>query len=356
LVSVVIPVRNEAENLGALLEDLLSQDYPSDRYEILVADGESTDQTREVVERFARRARVRILCLPNPRRLSSAGRNVGVRASRGDFILFIDGHCRLPGPAFLRHTVRLFEETGADCLCRPQPLTAAGNTWFQDVVAHARATLIGHGRDSTIYATDQEGYVNPTSAGAAYRRSVFERVGMYDETFDACEDVDFNYRVFKAGLRSYLSSRAAVFYRPRSSLGALFKQLVRYGRGRVRFVGKHPDALTISQLVPAAFVAWLFLGAVGSLVSTVVAKVYLASLAIYGAVVLCYSFGLGLRYGVRELVVAPLVYVVVHTGLGAGFWAEAFKSLWTKPVGMFKAFALRRAASGAARRSSDSKE
>jgi len=323
MISVVIPAHNEAPHLGAVFEDLLNQDYPTDRYEILVVDGESTDQTREVVENFARSARVRILCLPNPRRLSSAGRNVGVRASRGDFILFIDGHCRLPGPAFLRHTVRLFEATGADCLCRPQPLTSPENTWFQDVVAHARATLIGHGRDSTIYATDQEGYVNPTSAGAAYRRSVFDRVGMYDERFDACEDVDFNYRVFKAGLRSYLSSRCAVSYTPRSSLGGLFKQLVRYGRGRVRFVRKHPDALTISQLVPAAFVAWLAGGALASCVSTFAAKVFLATLVPYAGLVLAFSGWLGLRHGWRYLVVAPAVYLAVHVGLGVGFWAEA---------------------------------
>jgi cellulose synthase/poly-beta-1,6-N-acetylglucosamine synthase-like glycosyltransferase len=281
---------------------------------------------------------------------------VGVRASRGDFILFIDGHCRLPGPAFLRHTVRLFEDTGADCLCRPANLETHGNTWFQNVVAHVRSTFLGHGPDSTIYVTDFKGFVNPTSAGAFYRRSVFDTVGMHDEGFDACEDVEFNYRVQKAGLRSFLSSSLAVVYRPRSTPLGVFGQLFRYGRGRLRFMLKHPDAASVTQLIPAACVGWLFLGALGSLVSTVVAKLYLASLAIYGAVVLCYSIGLGLRYGVRELVVAPLVYVVVHTGLGAGFWAEAFESLWTKPVGMFKAFALRRAASGRVRRSSDSKE
>jgi glycosyltransferase involved in cell wall biosynthesis len=323
MISVVIPVHNEAAHLGALFEDLLHQDYPTDRYEILVADGNSTDRTREIVERYARESVPRVLWLPNPRQLSSAGRNVGVEASRGELILFIDGHCRIPSPTLFLDTARIMQATGADCLCRPQPLTAAGNTWFQDVVAHARATLIGHGRDSTIYAINQEGFVDPTSAGAAYRRSVFDRVGMYDERFDACEDVDFNYRVFKAGLRSYLTSRCAISYGPRSSLRGLFKQLVRYGRGRVRFVRKHPDALTISQLVPAAFVAWLAGGALASCVSTLAAKVFLATLVPYAGLVLAFSGWLGLRHGWRYLVVAPAVYLAVHVGLGVGFWTEA---------------------------------
>jgi succinoglycan biosynthesis protein ExoA len=323
LISVVVPVRNEEAHLEDLFQDLLKQEYPQDRFEILVADGNSTDRTREIVERYARECVHRVLWLPNPRQLSSAGRNVGVEASRGELILFIDGHCRIPSPTLFLDTARIMQATGADCLCRPQPLTSPENTWFQDVVAHARATLIGHGGDSTIYATDQEGYVNPTSAGAAYRRSVFDRVGMYDERFDACEDVDFNYRVFKAGLRSYLSSRCAISYRPRSSLGGLFKQVVRYGRGRVRFVRKHPDALTISQLVPAAFVAWLAGGALASCVSAFAAKVFLATLVPYAGLVLAFSGWLGLRHGWRYLVVAPAVYLAVHVGLGMGFWAEA---------------------------------
>jgi succinoglycan biosynthesis protein ExoA len=229
-ISVVIPVRNEEAHLEALLNDLTSQDYPRDHYEILVVDGQSTDGTAEVVEGYGRAKREilrcaqndgdpdeespRVLLLSNLGRLSSSGRNVGVRHSRGELVLFVDGHCRIPNRSLFSDSVRIMQETGAECLCRPQPLTSPTNAWFQEVVAHARATLIGHGRDSTIYAIDREGFVDPTSSGAAYRRSVFERVGLYDERFDACEDVEFNHRVYRAGIPSYLSSRLAVVYQP----------------------------------------------------------------------------------------------------------------------------------------------
>jgi len=278
-VSVVIPVRNEEAHLGAVLDDLMSQDYPRDRFEILVVDGQSTDGTREVVKRYAAENRSQesgvrsqnelpcVILLPNPGRLSSSGRNVGVRHSRGELVLFVDGHCRIPNRSLLSDSVRIMQETGAECLCRPQPLTLPGNTWFQDTVAYARATLIGHGRDSTIYATEVEGFVNPTSSGAAYRRSVFERVGLYDERFDACEDVEFNYRVYRAGIPSYLSPQLTVAYQPRSSLSGLFKQMLRYGRGRFRLMQKHKEAASLSQMVPAAFVAGLMLLGAGSLAS-----------------------------------------------------------------------------------------
>ena len=74
------------------MEGLLSQDYPNDRYEILVADGNSTDGTTRLVEEIAKTSPVRIKLLPNPKQLSSAGRNVGMRASAGEIVVFIDGH------------------------------------------------------------------------------------------------------------------------------------------------------------------------------------------------------------------------------------------------------------------------
>ncbi len=321
-ISIVIPVRNEAAHLGTVLEALLAQDYPPERFEILVVDGSSTDGTMALAKRYARAEAPRVALLANPRRLSSAGRNVGVRASRGEIIVFIDGHCRIASPKLLAETAHTLDRTNADCLCRPQPLTLSGNTFLQDVIAHARATALGHGRDSTIYDGGREGFVNPTSSGATYRRSVFDRVGMFDESFDACEDVELNYRVFKGGFRAYSSPALAVYYHPRASLRGLFKQLVRYGRGRFRFIRKHPDAVTISQFVPPGFLAWVVVSGLAAFSSIIVRQALVATMAIYAAVVLGFSAVLGMRHGWRHFIVAPAVYPTIHFGLGAGFWAE----------------------------------
>ena len=78
---------------------------------------------------------------------------------------------------------------------------------------------------------------------------------MFDETFDACEDVEFNHRIDRAGLRCYFTPEVAVHYAPRDSLRGLFRQLVRYGRGRVRLWRKHPDSFSAGLLPPACLVA-----------------------------------------------------------------------------------------------------
>ncbi len=103
-ISVIVPVRNEEAFIESTLRQLLAQDYRADRFEILVADGCSTDRTHEIVADMQTHF-PQITLLDNPGRLSSAGRNVAVEASRGDLIVLIDGHCEIDNPDYLRRTV-----------------------------------------------------------------------------------------------------------------------------------------------------------------------------------------------------------------------------------------------------------
>ena len=194
-ISVVVPVRNEERFISKTLDQIISQDYPKKRFEVLVVDGMSVDRTREVVRRYQRKHE-RIRILENSKRLSSAGRNLGFRHGKGDVFVVIDGHCFIPTDQLFKNIVKGFEKSDAHCLGRPQPLDPPGVSKFQRAVAIARGSRIGHSTDSLIYS-DQEGYVSPRSHGAIYKREVFDRVGYVDESFDACEDVEFNYRIEK---------------------------------------------------------------------------------------------------------------------------------------------------------------
>ena len=334
--SIVLPVRNEETHIGSVLQQLGAQNWPHDRLELLVVDGDSLDGTARAVGQFAERSDISVRLIANPRRLSSAGRNLGARSARGEYVFFVDGHCSIPSKDMLRDAVDLFEKTGSHCLCRPQPLTMEGNSLFQDVAAHVRATALAHGTDSTIYELDHEGSINPSSAGALYRKDVFDQIGYYDERFDACEDVEFNTRVWKADLKSFTSPRLMVTYQPRKSVPALLNQMIRYGQGRCRLLRKHPDLFSVSQIVPLMFLLWLVLGGVGALVSRTVSIGYLGSLALYASCVLIFSVTLGIRFGIGHLLLAPVVYLSVHLGLGAGFLKGLFENL-TATLGLGRA-------------------
>ncbi len=106
-ISVIVPVRNEERFIGDTLDHLLVQRYDPRRFEVLVADGGSTDSTREIVAGYARR-HPQVRLLKNEGRLSSAGRNVAVCASRGEIVLLVDGHCRLDDPWHLAEAASAF--------------------------------------------------------------------------------------------------------------------------------------------------------------------------------------------------------------------------------------------------------
>jgi succinoglycan biosynthesis protein ExoA len=321
LVSIVVPVRNEAAHIRDTLEPLLACDASETPYEIIVVDGDSTDRTAEIVREIqASHPRVRLY--HNPRRLSSAARNIGVRHARGDLIVIVDGHCQITNANYLRDLVDAFERSGADCLGRPQPLDIRGATPLQRAIAAARSCWLGHHPASHIYS-DAEQFVPPHSVAVAYRRSVFERVGEFDESFDACEDVDFNSRVAQAGLSCFFTPKIGVGYHPRSTLRGLFWQMVRYGRGRARLRRKHGGSLFSASTVPAVFVGGLAVGPIASWASPVLAALFAAALVLYAAALALAVGSIAIRQ--RSLAIVPsllAIFPTIHVGTGIGFLEE----------------------------------
>ena len=330
-VSIVVPVRNEQAYIQSTLEMLLVQDYPRDSFEIIVVDGQSDDATRDIVNRIARESR-NVRLVDNPRQWSSAARNIGVEKSRGDLILIIDGHCELKNRSHLSDLADAFHRSGADIIGRPQPLRIVVASSLQRAIAEARASRLGHHPDSFIY-TEIDRFVPAISVGAAYRRQVFNRIGYFDESFDACEDVDFNYRADQAGLRCFFSARAAVHYAPRSSLAGLFRQLSRYGRGRIRLWRKHPETFSLKTLIPGVFVTGLVAGPILPLIEPRLLIVYWSCLLLYLVVVLLVSAEIAVRRcDWRLMAWLPAVFATIHVSAGVGILQEtlvgALRSLW----------------------------
>lgn len=332
-ITVVMPVYNEGRFIEQTLRQLLAQEYPANRYEILVADGMSTDTTRDIVGTLANEY-PQIRLLDNPKRKSSAGRNVGFQNGSGEYFLVVDGHCYIPNNQLLTSVADCFRTSGADCLGRPQPLDPPDLTPFQQAVALARGSRLGHGGDSLIYS-DYEGFCSPVSNGAAYARHVFDKVGYVDEQFDACEDVEFNYRIEQTGMTCYTSPKLTIHYYPRETVGALWRQMVRYGEGRFRFICKHPKALTVNQLIPSSFIGGLLLmifsplyggllGTTGLVAGMVLGVTY----SLYFIVLLLNAFQLSARKNRNCFLQLPGIFFGIHAGLGLGFLREALMSLY----------------------------
>lgn len=330
-ISVVVPVRNEAPFIDKTLAQLLSQDYDRERYEVLVADGQSTDGTAERVLAL-QDTHPNLHLLDNPGRWSSAGRNRAVEAARGEILVVVDGHCELDGPNHLRNLAAAFARSGAACVGRPQPLDAGLTRPVQRAIAWARSCLLGHHHESFVYST-AERFVKAKSVAVAYRREVFEQVGLFDESFDACEDVELNHRIDRAGLHCFFTPSVRVHYQPRATLQGLFQQMHRYGRGRMRLLGKHPETFTIPGFLPAAFTLSLVVGAALASLARGFAPVYAGALGLYALIVMLTSAILSVRAReLRLLAWLPIVFTTIHLGAGTGILHECLAGLGISPV------------------------
>lgn len=321
LISVIVPVRNEQACIANTLQYLLDQNYPADRYEIIVADGRSTDDTRRIVESIGQRdGRVRLV--DNPRQLSSSGRNAAIRAARGSFIVLVDGHCTLHDRDYLRHVAALFARTKAHSLARPQPLELANATPLQRAIAAARRSFAGHNPHSQIYS-DRAGFVPAQSAAIAYRRVLFSEVGLFDENFDACEDAEFNHRLDQHGFLCWFAPELRVTYHPRTTLRGLAHQLRRYGTGRVRMMLKHPDTLTLAAVAPPVLFLTLAACLLLSPLTTLGWWLGVALLCAYGGFVAAGTVQVAWRgLDWRALVRVPAVFVTIHVGYAYGVVRE----------------------------------
>lgn len=324
-VTAVIPIRNEAEYISRTLDQVLDQDLTRVELEVIVVDGESTDGSWEIVMQYVDRdPRVRLVS--NPRRLSSAARNLGIGLATGDYIVIVDGHCEIPSRRYFIDLVEAFESSGADCLGRPQPQEVMKASPLQRAIALARSSRLGHHPESFIY-TDQPQFVPAKSVAVAYRRGVFDMVGIFDENFDAHEDGEFNYRCDRAGLKCFLDPRLTIKYFPRTTLTGLFKQMVRYGRGRVRFARKHPGNWGLGMLIPAALVVYLALGAVVSCAISQAWVLYALGLVVYAsALSATAAVSAWKTRNVWMLCQIPAVLATVHIAAGVGTLMDILSS------------------------------
>ena len=254
-----------------------------------------------------------------------AARNLGIRAAQGDLIVIVDGHCEISSSNYLREVAAAFERTGADCLGRPQPLEVSQPSNLQRAIGIARASRLGHHPASYVFSsTERE--VPAHSVAVAYRRSVFDRVGFFDESFDACEDVELNHRVDRADMRCVLVPSLRVSYHPRATLRGLFRQMMRYGRGRMRLLRKHPGTFSPLGFAPAVFLLLVLLGPLAALWSNTAALLYAAGLLVYALVVA--GFSTAVASGARRWMVCPwlpIVFATLHAGAGTGILLEALK-------------------------------
>lgn len=314
-VSVIVPIRNEEVHIRECLDSILSQDYPRECMEILVIDGMSDDNTRGIIQDEYLTKFSNVSLLDNPKKTAPTAMNIGIRRSSGDIIIRMDGHSYMDRD-FVKNAVDILNKKPyIDCV--GGPIESINEDYKSQAISLAMSSPFGVGNAKFRYSKEEQ--LVDTLAFGAYRREVFERIGLFDEELVRNQDDELNFRLVKSGGKILLSPFIRSFYYTRSSFGKLWKQYYQYGFWKVKVIKKHHQVPSLRSLIPMAFV-------MGLLVSAFISFFYTPFRWLL--FLICISYGMGniisasiicTREGWKYFFMLIFAFFILHFSYGLGF-------------------------------------
>lgn len=223
IVSIIVPCYNESRFIEGCIKSVLKFELPPGvTIEILVIDGMSTDDTRQIVSRLTEQES-HVHLLDNPKRIQACALNIGLREARGKWFLRLDAHSTYP-PDYLRLCLDTARRTNADNVggvCN----TLQRGSGYQAALVQALTTHPFGVGDSGFRTGASEGPADTVPYGF-YRRDILERIGWFDERLVRAQDYEFNRRLIHAGGKIWRNPAIQVHYYNQSTLRAFYKKQV----------------------------------------------------------------------------------------------------------------------------------
>lgn len=249
LISVIVPVYNEEKYLDSCIASMLEQDYPKAAMEWFFVDGMSTDRTLEILSSYRDQYPELIHVLQNPNKTVPYAMNIGIREAKGVYIIRLDAHAEYANDYFSK-CVEVLDETGADNVggvMETKSCTPIGKT-----IAKMLSSRFGVG-DSHFRTSGKDGYVDTVPFGA-FRREIFEKVGLYDERLSRNQDSELNYRIIHNGGKVFLSNKIKLAYYCRDSVKGIVKMALLNGKWNIITSHFCPGSMRLRHFIPCLFV------------------------------------------------------------------------------------------------------
>lgn len=312
-----MPCFNEQRTIRSLLDSIYHQTYPRHNIEVIIADGLSTDQTRQEIIGFKLANEDLVVeVVDNPKRSIPSGLNQAIDTARGDYIVRLDAHS-VPAEDYVARSISALESELGDNVGGLWEIQSGSDTWQARSIARAAAHPLGVG-DARYRVGGRAQEVDTVPFGA-FRRSLIERIGNFDETLLTNEDYEFNTRIRKAGGKIWFDPGIKSQYIARWSIGDLARQYWRYGFWKVKMLRRFPESFRWRQLAGLFVLSFPVLAVLGlwfiwaGWLLLFEAVVYLLALVLVGTQLAIKHRDLALLWGV------PLAIATMHFSWGTAF-------------------------------------
>ena len=332
LISILIPCRNEEKFIAQCLGSVASFLLPGAcTTEILVIDGMSDDSTREIVGKcLLQFASLRLI--PNPGKIQSCAMNIGICQARGEYILRLDAHSTYPKDYLLKlyETAKRTNADNTDGLVITKPFNDSYNaSVVQALTTHA----FGVG-NSGFRVGMKEGPADTVPFGF-FKKSIFDRIGLFDERLIRAQDYEFNRRIGKCDGKVWLNPEIQLdYYNQPNMRRFLSKQLFREAPYNAYMWYLAPYTFAYRHAITAVF----FLGIVGGLLLSVLFQpmvyVFAGVMGLYALLAFVSSLQQAVRFRKpAHIFVLPVCFFLYHFLHGLGVvWGLLRLLTFTAPV------------------------
>ena len=244
-----MPIINEEKFIKKAIDSILIQKILKEDYEILIADGMSTDGTREIIKSYQTKNK-NIFLLDNPKKIVSIGFNIALTQAQGDIIVRLDGHSEF-APKYFKKCIKILNNS--EIFCSGGIIEYKSSGIIGNSIRIAQSSNFGVGGVAFRKKNSKENFVE-TLAFGAYKRKIFELIGGYDEELIKNQDDEFNFRMNQKGYKIWLDPGIKSYYHSRNNFKKLFTQYYYYGFYKVRVIQKRTGFSSWRHLVPGLFV------------------------------------------------------------------------------------------------------
>lgn len=327
IVSVIIPCRNEEQNIAACVNAVFASKLPAGcSLEVFVVDGQSSDKTQEIIQKLQQKHPA-LQYISNPKRITPVAFNLGINASKGEYIQVVGARQIIADDYILRGVERL--QNQPEIWCVGGKVENVFENELGEIIARAMDTPFGVG-GGNFRILKESTYVD-TIGTPLFRRSVFEKVGLFDEDLVRNQDDELSFRIIKAGGKIFLDIEMKVNYFVRGNFKNLFRQYFQYGYWKVYVNKKHRTITTLRQLAPAALMLFIsivlpvaLISLIGYVRSDFNKTIYVLPMIIYCFVTVPYVFIAGITAFQKagKTVQASdyfRTFLILHSSYGLGY-------------------------------------
>jgi len=324
-VSIIIPSFNEEGTIRLLLEAIYNQTFPQVEMEVIIADGMSSDGTRDEIEKFKLEHRdLEIKVIDNHKRNIPSGLNRALEIATGQYIVRLDAHS-IPAVAYIALCVKGLKEGLGDIVGGVWEIKPGGDHWISRSIAAAASHPLGVG--DALYRVGGSAQMVDTVPFGAYHRRLINRIGTYNEALLSNEDYEFNVRAQQAGGVIWMDPQISSIYFARSTYVALAKQYWRYGYWKFRMLLKNPETFRWRQLAGIFVLTWPILG-LFSFWNTTARLLLSLETILYGSVLTLSGIQIAAkRRDLTHVVGVPIAVAIMHFSWGTAFLWSAIETL-----------------------------